>query len=490
MVDLSDMMTVRTYSDVIEAVRTTYDPKLGLSPQGIIEMRMRIKERAMQIGCYEDACTLIEQYSRTHQNCNYQQLILQECETDRRGNLLCTTRNFLTVMNYDPYYSSLRLNEMSMRYEREDKDGKVRQWTEADDAASRGYIESEYNIYSVKKHDDALTCLFNGRPYHPIKRVIEDLKWDGVDRIEHILTKWMKAEDSAYTREVSRLIFAGGINRLYKPGCKFEDMAVLLGKQGDGKSSFIRFLALEDKFFTELKTIEGKEALEVINGAWIVEVSELLALTKIKDQEAVKSFLSSQVDKYRAAYGRYTQEIPRTCAFIGTTNRYQFITDKTGGRRFYPVHCHSIGYDLFDEEQECREYIKQCWAEAYAKRDTKFMAPYASRSAKDIIEERQQSATEDDIRVGLIQAYLDKTNRDRVCTGLLWEEALGITNRPPERADQTQIGLIMQDVKGWSRCNYRVDFGRYGKQRHWKKERNVPTEDGPTYETPNDFTPY
>ena len=489
MVDLSDMMTVRTYSDVIDAIRTTYDQTLGLSPQSIIEMRMRIKARAKEIGCYEDACLLIDQYTRTYEECNFERMILQEGETDRRGNLLCTMGNFLTVMHYDPYYKSLRLNEMSMRYEHE-RDGKIVSWTDTDDAASRGYIEHKYKLYNVKKHDDALSCLFGQRAYHPIKQVIEGLKWDGVDRIEHILTKWMKAENSMYTREVSRLIFAGGINRLYKPGCKFEDMAVLLGKQGNGKSSFVRFLALEDKFFTELKTIEGKEALEVINGAWIVEVSELLALTKTKEQEAVKSFLSTQVDKYRAAYARHTREFPRSCAFVGTTNRYQFITDKTGGRRFYPVHCHSTGYDLFDKEQECREYIKQCWAEAYAKKDTAFMAPYASKTAKSVIEEQQYGATEDDIRVGLVQAYLEKTNRDRVCTGMLWEEALGITNRPPERADQTQIGLIMQDIPGWIRCNYKADFGRYGKQRHWKKDHAAHVEDAQTYETPNDFTPY
>lgn len=489
MIDLSDMMTVRTGADFIEAVRMTYDPDLGLSPQGVTEMRMRIKDRARELDCYDDVRDLFEQYEREYQECNFERVILQNAETDRRGNMFCTMSNFLTIMNYDPYYNGLRLNELSMRYERV-VDGKIEQWTDTDDAASRGYIERQYGIYNVKKHDDALACIFRQRAYHPIKQRIESLKWDGVDRIENILTKWMHAEDSLYTREVSRLIFAGGINRLYKPGCKFEDMAVLLGKQGNGKSSFVRFLALEDKFFTELKTIEGKEALESINGAWIVEVSELLALTKTKEQEAVKSFLSTQVDKYRAAYARHTKELPRTCAFVGTSNRYQFITDKTGGRRFYPVRCHGTGYDLFDHEKECREYIRQCWAEAYAKRDTEFMAPYASKDAKAVIEEQQYGATEDDYRVGVIQSYLERTTKDRVCAGMLWEEALGITNRPPERADQTQLGLIMQDIPGWARCNYKYDFGRYGKQRHWKRVTAEQVYAVLTQTTPNDETPF
>jgi len=145
-------------------------------------------------------------------------------------------------------------------------------------------------------------------------------------------------------------------------------MPVLIGKQGGGKSTFVRWLAMEDRFFTELRTIEGKEGLEAINGAWIVEVSELLALTRTKEQEAVKAYLSTLVDKYRPAYGRNIVEQPRSCVFIGTSNRAQFIVDKTGGRRFYPVECVRTGYDLFRRETEIREYIQQCWAEAYANR--------------------------------------------------------------------------------------------------------------------------
>ena len=489
MVDLNNIQDIDDLDGLIEAVQMTYDPDLRLSPSSIVVIRTKIKAVARRLGYLEDISDLIAEYSRENAETDYQQQIRDMCDKDGRGNILCTIPNFMTIMYHDPRYSGLKLNEMAQRYEIEE-DGKTRPWTDADDAASRGYIERAYHIHNVSKHDDAMSCIFKNRSYHPIKQVIESIEWDGVQRIPNLLTKWMRAEDSEYTREVSRLIFAGGINRLYRPGCKFEDMPVLLGKQGNGKSSFVRFLAIEDRFFTELKTIEGKESLEAINGAWIVEVSELLALTKTKEQEAVKSFLSTQVDKYRAAYARRTSELPRTCAFVGTTNRYQFVTDKTGGRRFYPVYCHTTGYELFDHEQECREYIRQCWAEAYAKRNTDYMAPYASKAVKSVIEEQQTNATEDDYRVGMILSYLEKTNRDRVCVNMLWEEALGVENRPADRADQTQIGLIMQDMPGWKRSNYRYDFGRYGKQRHWK--RVLPDIEGAqlSYETPNDETPF
>ena len=488
-VDLNKLDEIRTNDEVIAAVEETFNAALPVSREFRLKTRIKLKEIAKKLGCYDETVQLISQYGRDFKEIDCRQEILQMCECDRRGNPLNITENYKIIMENDPYYAGVRRNQMSLRPETTDDSGELRAWTDTDDGNSRSYIEKEYGMYAVRKHDDALAALFNAREYHPIKDVIEGLKWDGETRIPFLLSKWMGVEDSEYTREVSRLIFAGGIQRLYHPGCKFEDMPVLIGGQGAGKSSFVRFLAIEDRFFTELSTIEGKEGMEAIEGAWIVEVSELLALTKTKEQEAVKAYLSRLVDKYRPAFGRRVIERPRTCTFIGTTNREQFITDKTGGRRFYPIYCKSTGYSLFDHERECREFIRQCWAEAYAKRDTPYMAAFANREVKPQMEEQQQAATEDDIRIGLIQSYLDRTSNDRVCIGQLWEEALGITIKPPERADQTQLGLIMQNVAGWEHCNYRFDFGRFGKQRHWKRTTWTQPKTA-TYDTPNDDVPY
>ncbi len=154
----------------------------------------------------------------------------------------------------------------------------------------------------------------------------------------------MKAEDNEYTREVSRLIFAGGIHRLYSPGCKFDDVPVLIGtSQGEGKSTIVRWLAIHDDHFTEVTEIDGQKGVEQLEGAWICEIAELLALTKAKEQEAVKSYIARLKDKYRKPWGKNTDELPRRCIFIGTTNNEQFLRDKTGNRRFYPVKVNSKG---------------------------------------------------------------------------------------------------------------------------------------------------
>lgn len=391
------------------------------------------------------------------------------------GKVLCTTPNFLAILQDDNAFHTVRLNLLTGRPEILDN-GKMRHWDDSDAAAARCYIESLYCIHSRQKYEDAFSTFIKGRGYHPIKDLIESVKWDGRSRIDAFLSTWMLCDHTPYTQEVSRLIFAGGIHRLYKPGCKFDDMPVLIGGQGAGKSTLVRWLALDDSYFREVKDFEGKEGVEILNGAWICEVGELLAMTKVREQEAVKSYLTRQVDTYRRPYDRYIVEQPRSCIFIGTTNKNLFLTDKTGGRRFYPVMCRQSGYTLHDKQEECKAYIRQCWAEALAKIDTDAMRPYADRRILTDVLNAQDAASEDDGRVGLISAYIK--DKDAVCCFELWEQALGIENKLPEKRDTMDISLIMQSFDDWERVNSRRTFGKYGPQKYWrKKQQPVETPD-------------
>lgn len=207
-----------------------------------------------------------------------------------KGEVANTIENYARIMRHDATYGGVMFNLLTNAPETREGN-EIRRWVDVDDAHSRGYVENLYNIHHRDKHDDALRILFREREYHPVRDIIDKLQWDGSNRIEGFLARWLKCEDNDYTREVSRLIFAGGIHRIYNPGCKFDDMAVLIGtKQGEGKSTFVRWLAMEDRFFREVTEFEGQRGMEAIEGAWICEVGELLALTKVKEQEAVKSY--------------------------------------------------------------------------------------------------------------------------------------------------------------------------------------------------------
>ena len=156
------------------------------------------------------------------------------------------------------------------------------------------------------------------------------------------------------------------------------------------------------------------------------------------------------------------------------------MTDKTGNRRFYPVKVNASGYNLFDQEDECRAYIKQCWAEAKALFDEGKLQPFADRALYEIIRARQSEAVEDDYRVGMIQQYLENKDTDEVCVLELWQNALQYSDySKPDKKDSTEIGLIMQNFTDWEKMPKTKRFAPYGMQRYWRRivPRKIKTDD-------------
>ena len=389
--------------------------------------------------------------------------------TDGNGKPKNIIENYYRILVYDPHFEGIRFNELTEHAENYDG-SKTSIWTDLNDAEAKSYIEDRYNIYSVKKYDDAFRMLLKERSYHPVKERLSLIQWDGKPRICNFLHKCMSADNTPYTSEVSRLIFAGGIHRLYNPGCKFDDMPVLIGtRQGEGKSTIVRWLNMSDEHFTEVTEFEGQRAIESLEGAWICEVSELLAMTKSKDVEAVKSFITRQNDRYRMPFDRRVSEHKRKCIFIGTTNKEQFLTDKTGNRRFYPVRVYQQGNNLYNKEKQVREYIEQCWAEALVLYEKGELKPYADPDMSELFRKKQLEATQDDYRIGMIRDFLE--TKEEVCIPMLWHEALKMrSDLKPTRKDSNEIALIMQSMEGWVRQDYNKRFKDYGTQKFWLKE--------------------
>ena len=356
------------------------------------------------------------------------------------------------------YGNNLRLNLMTGKPEFYDRFAEIwHEWTDVNDAQLRSWFQEKFNMYHEKMLRDALQIHFNFHQVNPLTDLLESLVWDGKSRIQTFLHDVLACDDTPYNREVSRLIFAGGIHRAFEPGCKFDDMVVLIGKQGGGKSTIVRWLNMDDAYFRELKVITGKEAVEALRGAWIVEVAELLAMTRVKEAEAVKAFITAQEDAYRAPYDRHIQTIPRRCSFIGTTNNPLFLSDRTGNRRFYPVQCRADGYDIFARKKEIQEYIIQCWAEGVYLYKQGKLSPFADKSVLGLIRKEQDNAMEDDWRIGAIKDYLNQTKKDPKATVSvieLWHRALNEPDESkPQRKDSIEISQILLGIGGWHRTN-------------------------------------
>ena len=382
-----------------------------------------------------------------------------------------TIGNFETLIGKH-YGDRLRLNEMTGKPEFY-RHGEWWEWTDTEESRMKAFFEGTYSMYSQNKLQDALLIYFQNHKVNPLLDILEKLEWDGKPRVEHFLHDVMKCEDSEYTRECSRLIFAGGIHRAYRPGCKFDDMIVLIGDQGTGKSTITRWLNIEEQFYQEIKTIAGKEGIEAIRGVWIGEVSELMAMTRVKEAEAVKAYITSQEDSYRPPYGKHVQTIPRRCVFIGTTNNPQFLTDKTGNRRFYPVKCKSFAYKMYDNEDKIRGYIRQAWAEAVHLYKNGELQAFARKEVLEQIRAAQEAAMEDDWRIGAIEQYLEdrkKAPNSTVSVIELWHNALSEPeDSKPTRKDSIEITQIICNVPGWVQCPNMVRT-MWGRQKGFRKD--------------------
>ena len=236
-------------------------------------------------------------------------------------------------------------------------------WEDNDDAHLRLYLEKFYGLQGKDRIFDAVNVVAQRNAFHPVRKYLDSCQWDGVPRVDTLLIDYLGAEDTPYTRAVTRKTMVAAVARIYRPGCKFDYMLTLQGRQGLGKSAFIGKLG-QEWYSDTFTTMQGKEAYEQVLGVWIMEVGELAGMKK-SEAETIKLFISKTSDRFRPAYGRRIQEFPRQCVFIGTTNETQFLRDTTGNRRFWVVATpNDPAKDMWEELTP--EMVGLIWAEAVA----------------------------------------------------------------------------------------------------------------------------
>ena len=94
----------------------------------------------------------------------------------------------------------------------------------------------------------------------------------------------------------------------------------------------------------------------------VIEFGELQAFSK-SESNAIKRFITSQEDRTRLAYDKRTSYLKRQCVFAGTTNKYEFLKDDTGDRRYWPVEVKGEGRTK-DVQVDLPMELDQIWAEA------------------------------------------------------------------------------------------------------------------------------
>lgn len=371
---------------------------------------------------------------------------------------------------------------------------KRRFWDDNDNQGLYWYLERGYNITGMSKIDGALSLHSNKNSFNDVTNYLESLTWDGVKRLDTLIIDYLGADDNEYVRAVTRKAFTAAVARAYMPGFKFDCMTILTGPQGIGKSTLLSKMS-KGWFNDSIRTFEGKEASELLQGVWIVEVGELDAFNRT-DVGRIKQFLSQQADRFRAAYGRHVKEMPRRCVFFGTTNDDEFLTDRTGNRRFWPI---TVGrnepkknvWNNLDNE------LDQIWAEAvmrYKTGEQLYLKGEIEKMAKSQQEMHRKTSTREGIIIDFLEQKVPEdwstwkldnrrmfwegninytgelVERRKVCALEIWCEALMCDPRTIRNSDAAEINSIINGCQGWERQKEPDRFGYCKRQRGFIKK--------------------
>lgn len=425
---------------------------------------------------------------------------LTKLDMDKKGNYYATLDNIVIVLENDPRLKGRIMFDV-FNHREVVKDNlpwrKVTPETsylsDRDMSNLRHYFEKFFNIASAPKIEDGLAVILEKHQFHPVKEYLTALVWDGEPRIDTLLIDYLGVADNAYTRAVTRKTLAAAVTRIFRPGCKFDYVLTLVGRQGVKKSTLISKLG--GRWFSDsFTTVLGKEAYEQLLGAWLIEVAELSGMRKA-DVETVKHFVAKQADKYRSAYATRPEDHPRQCIFIASTNDRISNKDLTGGRRWWFVDVHEFA-PRYDVSAITEAEVAQIWAEAvqlYKKGEKLYLPPALETMAREVQEEH----TETDVRMGMVQRYLDTPvtdnwetmsvyerraylagdelqvegtiRRDRVCATEICVEVFNMKESDLDRWRTKPVWEILQMIPGWRALKGRQRFGVYGTQRGFER---------------------
>ena len=385
---------------------------------------------------------------------------------NEKGITCQTINNCMMVLQRDPLLKgAIRKNELSGKIDVVGDLGWNRtssSLTDTDVYQIQWYLEKNYGLKHDRNINKAMNIVANENKYHPIREYLEHLTWDGQSRISSLLPKYLGADENAYTKEIMRLLMLAAIHRVYEPGCKFEIMVCLVGGQGAGKSTFFRFLAIHDEWFSDdLKRMDDENVYRKLQGHWIIEMSEMMATVNAKSIEDIKSFLSRQKETYKIPYETHPEDRPRQCVFVGTSNSMDFLPlDRTGNRRFAPVlvRPERVEKHILENETEAMELYRNGIQELKLSKET-----------EEYLKELQKEFMPEDSKVGIIQIWLDELSENYVCSMMIYKEAFSHEFDTPKDWELKEINKVMNhSIVGWEKVSSHR-FPKYGTQRGWKR---------------------
>lgn len=448
--------TIKEYSALKEIATQVYQDIVSWNERD--DAKQAIKTQARKLSCVNDIKRLFSMLEKDLQETG---LSIDNIERDENGNAKKTIQNYLSIFETIPKMQTVWFDVI---LNKPVYGTPAKEWKNADDSEILNYIEQTYKLYDENRYQRAFQLFCRSRESNPLVNILDGLakQWDRRERCENFLIEMAGAtvDEPFYVKAISKRIFEAGVNRIYNPGCKCDEMPVLIGAQGSGKSQLIKYLSIHDDYYSQIANIEYynlAKTLEQIFGHFVVELAEIFGSMKREEQDILKVFMAKQKDVYRTPFDRRPETYPRRFMFIGSTNYKNFLTDPTGNRRFLPIHCNCDKNFIYSKEDKIRDYILSCYGEAawhYQQGERlRGLAPEVEQYAKKL----QSQALVEDWDRGVIEHFVETMKPKYisgvevptlVCSKMVWVKAL---NHDPDeykaaRKKQNEITEILRSM--------------------------------------------
>jgi predicted P-loop ATPase len=392
----------------------------------------------------------------------------------KTGNLLPVLANAVTLLRSSPQWQNLvAFDEFTKDIIRTGTPpwaaaGQNQPWSELDNNLATDWIQHAGLLVSSAIVGDAVWTIAHDRAFHPVRLYLERCRWDGTPRLDGWASTYLGVEATwrgpaddrqpGYVEVVAARWMISAVARVFSPGCKADCALILEGPQDRKKSTALRTIA--DPWFTDhFPDLSSKDAAIETAGVWIVELAELDSFTRA-DTAKIKSFMSRQVDRFRAPYAKMPALQPRQCIFAGTVNHSEYLKDETGGRRFWPLRCGRIDIDLLTRDRD------QLWAEArdrYLSGEPWFLSaddrPEILAEAQNQQAQRYQPDAWDDV----ITQYIRRNLVSDLSVGEALRDIIGFEAQADwSQRDQNRIARCLRSI-GWTRRQSGT-----GKNREWR----------------------
>ena len=326
------------------------------------ELNGEIARANGNVDYFKNKYTFLGKFQKTQQKIKTTNALTNaslEITTDEKGKVIQTLENLeKIILSITP----IAYNELTDVIEIKNKQGKIKPIEKRDKELLRVDIEKRFKFKAkVIDLDTAIVSASDKFRYHPIKNKILAVSWDGLPRAESFFIDVLGVEDNVYNRECTRKWLLASVTRLFKTGVKFDEMVILQGGQGIGKSTTLQRLSLG--YYTDITDKLSDETTFKVMRTWLVELSELSTMIKT-DSDSFKAWLSATKDTVRKKYATDPVDYPRAFTVLGTTNNKEILKDRTGNRRYWLMYCDKdrIKKPIWEMEDE---YILQVWAEVY-----------------------------------------------------------------------------------------------------------------------------